>query len=143
MELKEAYDYLLSARRISDEIWRKDLRRQELRACLLPAAVTYDKDRVQTMPEDSMAKVMAEVADLDSQIVELQKRRALRILELSELIDRLEDSREAAILDAYYLGGRSMTEIADHLHYTLQHTYRLRRSGAGNMLNMLKESVVH
>ena len=143
MELKEVYDYLLSARRISDEIWRKDLRRQELKACLLPAAITYDKDRVQTTPEDGMAKVLAEVVDLDSQIVELQKRRALRIMEVSELIDRLEDSREAAILDAYYLGGRSMKEIAGHLHYSMQHTYRMRRSGAMNMLNMLKGSVIH
>ena len=57
IDLRETYDFLLSPRRIADEIWRKDIRRKELRACLLPAAITYDKDRVQTTPEDRIALV--------------------------------------------------------------------------------------
>lgn len=137
MDLKAAYDVLLSPRRISDEIWRKDLRRQELKACLLPSGIVYDKDRVQTSPEDSVARVMAEVADLDKQIEDLQHRRAFRILEVSQLIDKIDDLREATILDAYYLGQRSMAEIAEHLHYSLQHVYRLRGSGVEKMRKML------
>lgn len=137
MDLKAAYDVLLSPRRISDEIWRKDLRRQELTACLLPIGIVYDKDRVRTSPEDSVARVMAEVADLDRQIEDLQHRRASRILEVSQLIDKIDDPREVTILDAYYLGQRSMTEIAEHLHYSLQHVYRLRSSGVEKMRKML------
>ena len=135
-ELQETYDFLLGPRRISDEIWRKDLRRQELKSCLLPAGIAYDKDPVQTSPEDSMARIMAEVDEIDSQIDALQRARALEILRISRVIDRMDDPREATVLDAYYLGRRSMQEIAEHLHYSTRHVYRLRDDGVAKMSQM-------
>lgn len=142
-ELQEAYDFLLSPRRLADEIWRKDIRRQELRACMLPVAITYDKDRVQTTPEDHMAETMAEVADLDAEIEILQRRRARQIRLISRALDQLEDGREKAILEAYYIGRKSMSEIAEHMSYSLQHAYRLKRDGVEKMRKMLKASVVY
>lgn len=142
MDLKETYDFLLSPRRIADEIWRKDIRRQELRACLLPAAITYDKDRVQTTPEDHMAETMADMADLDAEIEILRRRRARQIHLISGALDQLEDGREKAILEAYYIGRKSMNEIAEHMSYSLQHTYRLKRDGVEKMRKMRKAYVV-
>ncbi len=142
MDLKETYDFLLSPRRLADEIWRKDIRRQELRACLLPAAITYDKDRVQVTPEDHMAETMAEVADLDAEIEILQRRRARQIRLISKALDQLEDGREKAILEAYYIGRKSMNEIAEHMSYSLQHTYRLKRDGVENMRKMRNAYVI-
>lgn len=142
MDLKETYEFLLSPRRLADEIWRKDIRRQELRACLLPAAITYDKDRVQVTPEDHMAETMAEVADLDAEIEILQKRRARQIRLISKALDQLEDGREKAILEAYYIGRKSMNEIAEHMSYSLQHTYRLKRDGVENMRKMRNAYVI-
>lgn len=141
-DLKETYEFLLSPRRLADEIWRKDIRRQELRACLLPAAITYDKDRVQVTPEDHMAETMAEVADLDAEIEILQRRRARQIRLISKALDQLEDSREKAILEAYYIGRKSMNEIAEHMSYSLQHTYRLKRDGVENMRKMRNAYVI-
>ena len=135
-ELQETYDTLLGPKRILDEIWRKGLRRQELKNCLLPSGITYDKDPVQTSPEDSMARIMAEIDEIDQQIERLQECRAMEILRLSRVIDALDDPREATVLDAYYLGGRSMREIADHMHYSVRTVYRLRTSGAEKMANM-------
>lgn len=142
MDLKETYEFLLSPRRLADEIWRKDIRRQELRACLLPAATTYDKDRVQVTPEDHMAETMAEVADLDAEIEILQRRRARQIRLISEALDQLEDGREKAILEAYYIGRKSMNEIAEHMSYSLQHTYRMKRDGVENMRKMRNAYVI-
>lgn len=142
MDLKETYEFLLSPRRLADEIWRKDIRRQELRACLLPAAITYDKDRVQVTPEDHMAETMAEVADLDAEIEILQRRRARQIRLISKALDQLEDGREKAILEAYYIGRKSMNEIAEHMSYSLQHTYRLKRDGVENMRKMRNTYVI-
>ena len=141
-DLKETYDFLLSPRRIADEIWRKDIRRRELRACLLPAAITYDKDKVQVTPADTMAETMAEVADLDAEIEILQRRRARQISLISRALDQLEDGREKAILEAYYIGRKSMNEIAEHMSYSLQHTYRLKRDGVENMRKMRNTYVV-
>ena len=142
MDLKETYEFLLSPRRLADEIWRKDIRRQELRACLLPAAITYDKDRVQVTPEDHLAETMAEVADLDAEIEILQRRRARQIRLISKALDQLEDGREKAILEAYYIGRKSMNEIAEHMSYSLQHTYRLKRDGVENMRKMRNAYVI-
>ena len=141
-DLKETYDFLLSPRRIADEIWRKDIRRRELRACLLPSAITYDKDRVQVTPEDHMAETMAEVADLDAEIEILQRRRARQIRLISGALDQLEDGREKAILEAYYIGRKSMNDIAEHMNYSLQHAYRLKRDGVEKMRKMRKAYMV-
>ena len=142
MDLKETYDFLLSPRRLADEIWRKDIRRQELRACLLPSAITYDKDRVQTTPDDIMADTMADVVDLDAEIEILQRQRARQIKRIGKALDLLEDSREKAILEAYYIGQKSMNEIADRMNYSLQHTYRLKRDGVEKMRKMRKAYMV-
>ena len=136
MELQNTYDFLLGPRRIADAIWRKDLRRQELRSCLLPSGITYDRDRVQTSPEDSMARIMAEVDELDQQIDILRRSMAMEILRISRVIDQMDDPREATVLDAYYLGRRSMQEIAEHLHYSERHVYRLRSEGVAKMSQM-------
>lgn len=132
------YDHLLRPRRLSDDIYRLGLRRAELSASLLPAAVTYDTDRVQVTPDDRVASIMAEVADIDARIEELKREKAETIMQISQEIDQLEDSRERVVLDAYYMGHQSMTEISEYLHYSLPHTYRLRDSGIENMRKMRK-----
>ena len=132
-DLKATYDFLLSPKRIADEIWRKDIRRRELRACLLPIGIAYNKDKVQTTQEDQMAEVIAEIADLDQQIEMLQRQRARKIQQIGRILDQLEDDREKAILEAYYTGQMSMADIAEHMHYSLQHTYALRQRGAENI----------
>ena len=135
-EFQETYDFLLGPRRIADAIWRKDLRRQELRSCLMPSGISYDGDRVQKSPEDSMARIVAEVDELDQQIDTLRRSMAMEILRISRVIDRLDDPREATVLDAYYLGRKSMQEIAEHLHYSERHVYRLRSEGVAKMSQM-------
>ena len=141
-EIQDTYDFLLGPRRIADAIWRKDLRRRELRSCLLPSGIAYDKDPVQTSPEDSMARIMAEVDELDQQIDTLRRSMAMEILRISRVIDQMDDPREATVLDAYYLGRKSMQEIADHLHYSTRHVYRLRDDGVAKMSQMSNASAV-
>lgn len=141
-DLKETYDFLLSPRRIADEIWRKDIRRRELKACLLPAGIAYDKDRVQVTPTDTMADTMAEVADLDAEIEILQRRRARQISMIGRALDQLEDGRERTILEAYYTGQMSMAEIAGYMHYSPQHTYSLRQRGVENIRKIRMRPVV-
>ena len=64
------------------------------------------------------------------------------IVEISRSIDLLDDSRERMILDAYYLGRQSMSSISEQLHYSLQHTYRLRDSGERKMRKMRNGTVI-
>ena len=48
MTLDETYDFLMQIRRKEIIIRRKETQRDELRACLLPGAIRYDRDRVQS-----------------------------------------------------------------------------------------------
>lgn len=128
-------NFLYQVRTIDRTIWRLQLRRDELQSCLLPGAVRYDKDKVQTSPMDKLADIAAAVADLDEKISYLQRSKAAAILETSEAIERLADEREKVILTAFYIGKRSMEEIADKMGYSIQHTYRLRRAGVLKVAN--------
>lgn len=143
--MDEMYDIrdLLKVRRLSYEIWRKELRLEEIRSTLLPKAITYDGDRVQTSPEDRMSEVMAKVVDLDAQVKKLRALKARAIITLGDDIDRVDDERCRAVLDAYYIGGQRMAAIADGLGYSIQHTYRLRKLGVEKMRRMRKPDVVY
>ena len=58
---KQAYEFLNSARVLHWQWLRLKAKHDELQSCLLPAAIRYDKDKVQTSPEDAMSKIMAEI----------------------------------------------------------------------------------
>ena len=126
-------DFLLQIRVLDRTIWRLTMQRDELQSCLLPAAVRYDKDKVQTSPEDRFGDTAAAVADLDAKITELQKRKARLVITISDAIEHLEDDREKTILTAYYIRRLSMETIADRVGYSVAHTYRLRRAGVSHL----------
>lgn len=45
MTLNETYDFLMQIRRKEIIIRRKETQRDELRACLLPGAIRYDREK--------------------------------------------------------------------------------------------------
>lgn len=57
MTITETYNYLLRVREQEWTIWRLTLQHDELQSCLLPAAIRYDKDVVQTSPEDKLSAI--------------------------------------------------------------------------------------
>lgn len=124
-----AAEFLLQIRVLERTIWRLTMKRDELQSCLLPSAIRYDLDKVQTSPEDRLAEIAGEVLEIERKLRTLRERKACLVIEISAAIDRLEDDREKTILTAYYIGRHSMTDIADVIGYSLPHTYRLRRSG--------------
>ena len=126
-ELQDTYDFLLGPRRIADAIWRKDLRRQELRSCLLPSGIAYDGDRVQTSPEDRMADVLAKVAEIDAEIEQLRREKAKAVMRVSEMIEALEDEGQRQLMSALYIARMSMTEAAAYVSYSRRQAYRIRR----------------
>ncbi len=126
MTITETYDYLLRPRRLELSILRLCLQHEELQTCLLPAAIRYDKDVVQTSPEDKLSDVAAAVLDLEDKIRRMKQQKARLILEISTAINKLDD-REAVILTAYYVKRLTMEDVADIIDKSLQHTYRLRK----------------
>lgn len=129
MTKSEAYEYLARPRRLQHRIYRLTMQRDEYQAMLLPSAIRYDKDVVQTSPEDKQLELAAAVLDLDAEIRRLTAERARVLLDICDRIGRLPDDTEVAVLVGYFIRRRPMSEIADTLGYSTSHCYYCCRRG--------------
>lgn len=129
MDLNETYDFLMQIRRKEIIIRRKETRRDELRACLLPGAVRYDRDKVQSTPTDKMSDVMARVDELDREIEQLRREKASLIIEIGDAIEKLEDDNEKTVLTEFYIARAPMTQAADAINYSVRRAYDFRKRG--------------
>ena len=140
MTITETVSYLMRVRSFELTIWRLCLQRDELQSCLLPAGVRYDKDVVQTSPEDKLSTIAGAVIELDQRIQELRQQKARLILEITAAIDRLPNDKESAVLTAYYVKRMTMGDTADAMGYSLQHTYRIRKRAISHLAEILTVS---
>lgn len=120
-------------------IKRKQLRREELRSCLLPGAIRYDLDKVQTSPRDKFPEVVAKMDELDRQIEELMHEKALLVIEIGEAIERLPDDNEKTVLAEFYIGRVPMTAVAEMINYSPRRAYYFRKQGALHLGELLEE----
>lgn len=137
MTLDETYDFLMQIRRKGIIIRRKETLRDELRACLLPGAIRYDRDRVQSTPTDKMADVIARVDELDREIEQLRREKATLVIEISDAIEKLEDDNEKTVLTEFYIARAPMTEVADAINYSVRRAYHFRKMGVTHLGEVL------
>lgn len=129
MTLDETYDFLMQIRRKGIIIRRKETQRDELRSCLLPGAIRYDRDRVQSTPTDKMADVIARVDELDQEIEQLRREKATLVIAISDAIEKLEDDNEKTVLTEFYIARAPMTQAADAINYSVRRAYDFRKRG--------------
>lgn len=129
--------YLYSVRDEQKEIEELDDRIRELRMSLLPGAIRYDKDKVQSSPEDALSRRTAEVVDYEQELADRMRMLTLKRQKAQEMIDTLEDSRERQALGLYFLsiGRPSMTKVAEKMGYTQRQTFRFYVSGLEHLQN--------
>ncbi len=99
----------------------------ELIYSLLPSGIRYDTLKVQTSPDDQMARVMAEVDEYERQIREhLQKLIERQNIAFAH-IGALERSDFRQVLTLYYLTGERLTwhQVADKMDLSEQRIYQL------------------
>lgn len=137
MDLNETYDFLMQIRRKEIIIRRKETQRDELRACLLPGAVRYDRDKVQSTPTDKMSDVMARVDELDREIEQLRREKATLVIEISDAIEKLEDDNEKTVLTEFYIARAPMTQAADAINYSVRRAYDFRKRGVIHLEEVL------
>lgn len=122
--------FLYAVRDEQKEIAELQERIADLRASLLPSAIRYDKDAVQTSTSDVITDKMIKIAEYDAllekKIAGLYARRA----RAQKLIDLLPDSLERQVLSIYFLsdGRPTMEQVAGKLNYSFPHTYRVYKS---------------
>ena len=132
-EEKEAimtsHEYMMQVRRIELRIKRITLQIEELESCLMPQGIRYDKDKVQTSPEDTLSKVAGKILELEKQRTQLMRERALLLMEMQDMVDQIENETERLVLEAYYISRITMRKIAEMIPCSIQHAYRLRKRG--------------
>ena len=137
MTRKEVHNILDQPRRLAIRIKRLTEEREALIGVLMPGGMDMN-DRIQKSPEDVMAKVMAEVADIDEEIERLTEKRADEIISLRKLLDG--DDVRLLVLSMSYLNGKPMKVIAEELHYVFRYVYQLRGEGLDIVGQLLEET---
>lgn len=137
----EVYEHLMLVRRINRRIWIAQLEHDELQSCLLPKAVTYDQDAVQTSPGDRMGDIAGEVLDMEKKLRALQRRKATAFVQIRREIDLLDNEDQRDILVAFFLARRPMHAIADAQHLSLSSVYRIRKDAIQNLRVLLAKDL--
>lgn len=140
MTISETYEFLDSVRKMEAEIVKKQLQHDELQSCLLPKAITYDSDRVQTSQDDAMSKIASRVLDLEKEIRQMRARKANRIVTVSTAISKLENDTEQIILMAFYVGRLPASRIAEITHYTVRGVYKVKHRAVVHMAEKCSQS---
>lgn len=134
---KQAYEFLNSARVLHWRWLRLKAKRDELETCLLPAAIRYDKDKVQTSPDDQMSKIVAEINALETEMAEVQLLKTQQIEKIELAVNSLESDEERTALTMRYINRRPIAEIADDMGYSEPTIYRFMRQGGTNLLHLI------
>lgn len=144
MTIQETYEFLWQVRRLENTIHRTEIRKVELESCLLPSAIRYDKDPVQTSPEDITGKIVSEISALEDQIHKLKQLKARKVKEIGEAIEGMPNGSEKAdvektVLTAFFVGRLSMVRVAEIVHYSPPHIYRVRREAVQHLREYLEK----
>lgn len=136
---KQAYNYLNSVRVLHWKWLRLKAKHDELETCLLPAAIRYDKDKVQSSPDDAMSKICAEIDVLERKMAEVQHAKSLRIEEITKAINSLESDEERTSLTMRYINRISVPEIAEAMGYSIKRIYQFMDQGGAQIAKHLKD----
>lgn len=102
-EPKKGRDYLHSLREEQRELINLLYLSQRLRYDLLPSAIVYDKDQVQTSPSDVFSEKIIEVCSILDKIDKYTREVEFHRYEALNLINRIQNPRYRSILTLYYV----------------------------------------
>ena len=105
-------------------------KRMEIEALLYKAsgagAIRYDKDRVQTSPQDFMTMAIADAIKLEKQIHKAEaKIEEMKCMAYS-IVRQMDKVEQRAVIEWFYLNGLSMKETAMKLHMSERSAYYLK-----------------
>lgn len=127
---KVAYDFLNSARVLHWRWLRLKAKHDELESCLLPVGIRYDKDRVQTSPEDTISKIVSEISELEKKMNAVQVAKRERIEEIDIVLHELPSDEARTALTMRFINRIPVTEIASQMGYAEPTIYKFMNQGA-------------
>lgn len=135
---KQAYEFLNSARVLHWQWLRLKAKHDELESCLLPAAIRYDKDKVQSSPEDQMSKIVAEISELETEMAKIQMLKSKQIEKIDKAISSIVSDEERTALAMRYINRIPVPDIAKAMGYSEPRIYQFMNQGASQIAAGLK-----
>lgn len=132
------YIFLNSIREIDKKIERLQSKKKQLEWSLLPAGIRYDKDRVQTTPEDSMLAICTDIAEVDAEITMLIVKRAEQVKTVYDTIERMQDMDEQTVIIHRYIMRTPIKDIAKSVSYSVEWVQKKRKDGVDHLTEILE-----
>lgn len=126
---RQAYIFLNSARVLHWEYLRLKAKHDELESCLLPAAIRYDKDKVQSSPEDPMCRIISEIAELEKKMKHVLALKSKQIEKIDKEISYLASDEQRTALTMRYINRIPVSQIAEEMGYAEPTIYKLMDQG--------------
>lgn len=124
---QKASSYLMSIRDIEKRLHNKRLELEALRYKASGAgAIRYDKDRVQTSPDDYLAKAMVDIIEIEKQIEKEENNIEKKKGKAYGVVRKMGTAEQRVLIEWYYLNGLSMQETAIKMSIAERTTYYLR-----------------
>lgn len=121
----ELYKRLNKVRDLDVDLRIVGMKIERLEGCLQGHAIRYDSDKVQTSPADPVAEVMGDLEILLKQQDRLRVAMTRAVADVADLIGHLSDNRQTLILHYRYTAGLPWPIVADRVHLSERHVYRL------------------
>ena len=125
----EVYKLLTAPRKTKYRIEQIKSKIIALRYTLMPSAIRYDREKVQTSPIDALPDRMAQISELEDNLMEMNQIYQIEINDIIKACNEMGKEPEKTILMMQYVGGLSVITIAGRLNYSVSYTYKLRSSG--------------
>lgn len=131
---RQAYEFLNSARVLHWKWLRVKAKHDELESCLLPGAIRYDRDKVQTSTDDALSKIIAEIEALEREMNRLQLDKSKQIKKIDKAVNELESDEERTALTMRFINRRPVSEIAEAMGYAEPTIYKFMNQGAEHII---------
>ena len=105
---------------------------------MLPSGITYDKEKVQTSPEDTTLNTFARIDELEGELRQIVvKLYSARVAITNKAL--ILPPKERQVILRYYVDCWTIARVSDELKITDRHVFRLREN-AVSMLCKIGET---
>ena len=135
---REVYAFMNGARVLHLRWLKLRAKRDELEFCLLPGAIRYDVDKVQSSPADGTNQIVIEILELERQMAEIQQRKYIQIEKIDAAISELDSDEERTALTMRFINRAPVTEIAAAMGYAEPTIYKFINRGADKIQKSIR-----
>ncbi len=133
----EVKQLLNRPRKIDEEKEKIRTQIEELYASLLPKAIRYDTDKVQSSPTDKQAEVVVRIRELENEEMLLDIKRDEALVEALNAIRKLSDRNEQNVLICFHINGYTEEDTADRVGYSVSHMWEIKKRAIRHLTEIL------